>query len=85
MVGAAKTGFEKQPFQTDKTFTEQVQFAVQAYGLLAFVLKVDLQVVLKIFTYSGEFMQDFNAGVSQCSGRSDTGKLKQMRRPDRTG
>ena len=60
MVGGTEPGFEQQPFETDQALGEQVQLRVKADRLGAFLLDIELKMVLQIGTDAGAVRQNLD-------------------------
>ena len=85
VIRAAQPVPEQQPAQSDQRLAEGMQRPVQGDRLPAPVLTVNLDVILKVFPHTRQFVRDGNARVLKHIPRPDPGSLQQDRRTDGAG
>ena len=72
MVACSDARFEEQPLCADESFSEKRCVTIERDGFQAFVLQVDFQMILKIFSDGGQRMQAGYIGVLQVSWVADS-------------
>ena len=85
MVGRTKAGFEQIPFNTDLELVPPIKLAIEADRLGAFHLNIQFQMVLQVFTNTGQIMDNINAVFAQMVRRPDARKHQKFWRVDGSG
>ena len=70
MVACSDTCFEEQPSCADEGFSEKRCVGVERDGFQTFVLQVDFQMVLQVFSDAVQGMDAGDVGVEEVSGVS---------------
>ena len=71
MVACSDARFEEQPLRADEGFAEKRCIGIERDGFQTFVLQVDFQMVLQVFSDAVQGMDAGDVGVEEVSGISD--------------
>src|ERR1700674_4166915 len=85
VIAGAQTVLAKQPARTDQSAIPEIDGRVQGNRFLAGYLEIEFQMVLQVFTDSGQIVNDWDVVRAKFRRRTDAGKLQQLRRIDGTG
>ena len=72
MIAGSDARLEKQPSCTHKGFSQQRSVRIERDGFQTFVLQVNFQVVLQMFSDGIERMNAGDVGIFQTSGVADS-------------
>ncbi len=84
-VGSAKAALEQQPLQTNPRAAEKAKLVLDGDWLVATVAQRRHDMVLQVFTDTGQIMRHRDAMFAQMIGRADAGEHEQLRRGDGAG
>src|ERR1700688_4587389 len=84
VIGGAQTVLAKQPARTDQSAIPEIDGRVQGNRFPAGYLEIELQMVLQVFTDSGQIVNNRDVMRAKFRRRTDAGELQQLRRIDGT-